>query len=180
MAMSEGRIKKVNRVSSLKSSLQCMGLGGSAVLIQHRGLTSSELSALRRSLQEKSVSFQVVKNTLAELALQGTSFEALASYLSGPMAIAFAMDPIATARSVEDFSKTNKKVQAVCGVSQGKFLTCNEVRLLAAIPALEKSRSEIIYLVQELLGLVVGILQQYYLYKGVQTNLVSQENKSIQ
>jgi large subunit ribosomal protein L10 len=80
-----------------------------AMLADHRGLTVSELTELRRLLRQQSVVLRVVKNTLARLATHGTEFQGLGPYLVGPTAIAIGKgDPSAPAKLLASFAKTSR------------------------------------------------------------------------
>ena len=65
------------------------------------------MSALRRKARESDVHIQVVKNTLARRAAKDTEFECLTEHFTGPVAIAFADDPVAAAKTVAEFAKTH-------------------------------------------------------------------------
>ena len=67
------------------------------------------------------VYFRVVKNTLARRAVQGTPFEALADKMVGPLVYGISADPVAAAKVVHDFAKSNDKlvITARCLQRQG-------------------------------------------------------------
>ena len=60
----------------------------SVVLVDYRGLTVEQDTALRKQLREAGVTYKVYKNTMMNFAFKGTDFEALAPYLEGPSAVA--------------------------------------------------------------------------------------------
>ena len=77
-----------------------------AVLVDYRGLTVEEDTALRRQLREAGVTYKVFKNTLLNFAVKGTEFEALAPHLAGPTALAVSKeDAAAPAKILFNFSK---------------------------------------------------------------------------
>ena len=71
----------------------------SVVLVDYRGLTVEQDTALRKQLREAGINYKVYKNTMMNFAFKGTDFEALAPFLEGPSAIAISnTDATAPAR----------------------------------------------------------------------------------
>ena len=125
------RPEKVQAVADIKERL----VGAEAVfLTEYRGLTVKAVQALRRSLRESGAEYKVVKMSLAQLAASDAGVEGLNEYLIGPTALAFAMtDPVATAKALKDFSKTNEVFVLKAGLLAGNLLTPEEVSKLADI-----------------------------------------------
>ncbi|HEY6628991.1 MAG TPA: 50S ribosomal protein L10 [Acidimicrobiia bacterium] len=135
------RPEKVQAVADIKERL----VGAEAVfLTEYRGLTVKAVQALRRSLRESGAEYKVVKMTLAQLAASDAGVEGLNEYLIGPTALAFAMtDPVATAKALKDFSKTNEVFVLKAGLLSGNLLTPEEVSKLADIEPREVLLSKI-------------------------------------
>ena len=55
----------------------------SVVLVDYRGLTVAEDTALRKQLREAGVIYKVCKNTMMKRAFEGTDFAALDEHLEG-------------------------------------------------------------------------------------------------
>ena len=92
----------------------------SVVLVDYRGLTVEQDTALRKKLREAGVTYKVYKNTMMNFAFKGTDFEALAPYLEGPSAIAIsATDATAPARELAKFAKTTHK--KTIGIARSHF-----------------------------------------------------------
>lgn len=125
------RPEKVQAVADIKERLE----GAEAVfLTEYRGLTVKAVQALRRSLRDSGAEYKVVKMSLAQLAASDAGVDGLNEYLIGPTAIAFAMtDPVATAKALKDFSKTNEVFVLKAGLLAGNLLTPEEVSKLADI-----------------------------------------------
>ena len=64
----------------------------SVVLVDYRGLTVAEDTALRKQLREAGVIYKVCKNTMMKRAFEGTDFAQLDEYLEGPNAIAISKE----------------------------------------------------------------------------------------
>ena len=92
-----------------------------AVLTEYRGLTVSQISQLRRSLQGVA-NYAVVKNTLTKIAAREAGVEGFDALLSGPSAIAFIKgDPVEGAKSLKNFAKDNPLLVLKAGYMDGSF-----------------------------------------------------------
>jgi large subunit ribosomal protein L10 len=142
-------------VDTLRSELEDQGL---LVVTQQSGMTVAQTQALRRKMRESAAHYKVAKNTLVRLAVKGTAYEVVSDYLKGPTAIAYSKDPVAAAKAAVDFSKTNDKLQVVCGVLGDKFLDAQGVKTLAALPSLDELRGKIIGVIQAPATKVAGVV----------------------
>ena len=108
----------------------------SVVLVDYRGLTVEEDTALRKQLREAGVNYKVYKNTLMNFAFKGTDFEALAPYLNGPSAIAVSTDDAtAPARVIAEFAKKAKNLEIKAGVVEGTLYDAKGMQAVAEIPS---------------------------------------------
>jgi large subunit ribosomal protein L10 len=108
-----------------------------AVLTEYRGLTVSQISQLRRSLQGVAT-YAVVKNTLTKIAAREAGVEGFDALLSGPSAIAFIKgDPVEGAKSLKNFAKENPLLVLKAGYMDGRVLDAAEVKKLADLESRE-------------------------------------------
>jgi large subunit ribosomal protein L10 len=119
------------------------------VLAQYRGIPVEQLTKLRASARDQGVYLRVLKNTLARRAAQGTQFEPLADSMAGPLIYGISADPIASARVLQNFAKTQDKLVITAGLINGKLLDVAGVKSLASIPG----RNE---LLSQLLGVMLA------------------------
>ncbi|MFD2261577.1 50S ribosomal protein L10 [Lacibacterium aquatile] len=150
------RSGKEELVSALNAALAGAGL---VVVTQQKGLTVAEVTNLRRKMLAAGASFKVAKNRLAKLALTGTSYEDLSQLLVGPTALAYSADPVAAAKIVVEFAKTNDKLTIVGGSLGGKPLDANAVKALATLPSLDELRGKIIGVLQAPASKVAAVVQ---------------------
>jgi len=109
---------------------------GAVVLVDYRGLTVEQDTALRRELREAGITYKVFKNTMMKRAFEGTPFAEMDSYLEGPSAIAVTGEDImAPARIFFKTAKTVKALEMKCGVVEGVFYDAAGMTELAQIPA---------------------------------------------
>ena len=125
------RPEKVQAVAEIKEQIE----GSRAVyLTEFRGLTVSQLQALRKSLRETGAEYKVVKMTLAKLATDELGIEGISEHLVGPTALTFARDDaVATAKALKDASKDNDKLVLKAGIMSGEILLPEQVSRLAEI-----------------------------------------------
>lgn len=118
-------------------------LGGTEIIVvsRNRGLSVAEASDLRRRMRAAGASYRVAKNRLATRALAGTRFTGLAPLLKGPTALAWCSDPVAVAKVVVGFAKTNDRFVVVGAALGEKALEPKEVEALAELPSLEVLRA---------------------------------------
>ncbi|MCI9338478.1 MAG: 50S ribosomal protein L10 [Lachnospiraceae bacterium] len=110
----------------------------SVVLVDYRGLTVEQDTALRKNLREAGVVYKVYKNTFMNFAFKGTQFEGLSEYLEGPNAIAISTeDATAPARILAEFAKTADKLEIKAGVVEGTTYDAKGIASIASIPSRE-------------------------------------------
>jgi len=133
--MSANQEAKKVVVEEIKSKLQ---KAQSAVVVDYRGLSVEEVNALRRLMRESNVEYKIYKNTLVNLAVQGSDFEELSKVLEGPSAFAFGYDDaIAPARVLNGFMKQTKKMEFKAGIVEGKFFDNEGIMAIAGLPSRE-------------------------------------------
>ena len=111
----------------------------SVVLVDYRGLTVDQDTALRKQLRAAGVTYKVYKNTMMNFAFKGTDFEALAPYLEGPSAFAISTtEATAPARILCKFAKEAPKLEVKGGVVEGAFYDAKGVEVLSTIPSREE------------------------------------------
>ena len=111
----------------------------SGVLVDYKGITVAEDTALRVELRQNDVKYGVVKNTLARFALKNVGLSELDEVLNGTTSLATCeSDPIAPMRVVNKFAKQlNGKFNIKGGFMDGKVLSLDEIMALAELPSKE-------------------------------------------
>lgn len=109
----------------------------SGVLVDYKGITVAEDTALRVELRQNEVQYGVVKNTLARFALNNVGLESLDEVLNGTTSLATsAGDPIAPMRVVNKYAKQlGDRFNIKGGFMDGKVLSLEEILALAELPA---------------------------------------------
>ncbi len=114
------------------------------VLAEYRGIPVEQLTKLRASARDQGVYLRVLKNTLARRAAQGTQFEPLADSMVGPLIYGISADPIASAKVLQGFAKTQDLLVIKAGLYNGKLLDVAGVKALATIPSREELLSQLL------------------------------------
>jgi large subunit ribosomal protein L10 len=129
------------------------------VITRNLGLTVAQSTALRTKMRDAGASYRVAKNRLARIAVDGTPYGNISDLLVGPTALATSVDPVAAAKVVVDFAKTNDKLEIVGGAMGDTILDVNGVKALAELPSLDELRAKIVGLIQAPATKVVQIVQ---------------------
>jgi len=109
-----------------------------AVLAGYRGLTVQEAAELRGSLIEVGTRFAVVKNSLAMLAVKEAGLEELTEFFDGPTAVAFVKgDPVLATKMLVEQAKKFPVLEIRGGFAEGRVLSGEEIKTLAALDSRE-------------------------------------------
>ena len=138
------RSQKAETVASLNAVFNEVGV---AIVVRNLGLTVAQSTAMRGKIRE-GATYKVAKNRLVRLAIQDTDYAGIGDMLTGPTAIASSVDPVAAAKAVVEYAKTNDKVEIVGGAMGTLVLNADGVKALAALPSLDQLRGTLIGLIQ--------------------------------
>ena len=117
----------------------------SVVLVDYRGLTVEQDTALRKALREAGVVYKVYKNTLLKRAFEGTDFAQLDGVLDGPTAVAFGTDDAtAPARVISKIMKDAPALEWKAAVVEGTLYDVEGCKVLANIPGREELISKLL------------------------------------
>jgi large subunit ribosomal protein L10 len=138
------RSQKTDAVAQLNAVFNEAGV---VVVTRNLGLSVAQSTDLRTKMRDAGASYKVAKNRLAKLALKDTDYTSIEEYLTGPTALAYSADPVAAAKAVVEFAKTNDKLEIVGGSMGSTALDANGVKALASMPSLDELRAKIVGLV---------------------------------
>ena len=121
----------------------------SAVVADYRGLSVSEMTALRVKARETGVYLKVVRNTLAKRAVEGTEYECLSDSLVGPTILAFSQaDPGAAARLIKDFAKDHDALEVKALAVGGVAYEAKDIDVLAKLPNRDEALAQLMSVMQ--------------------------------
>lgn len=157
--MSISRGKKESIISNLQKKLaenvQII------LVLENLGLTVAEGDSVRAKVREFEGKCVVVKNSLAKLAVKGTSFEPISDVLTGPTMLAMASGPVALSKVfVECDKKKGSVLKIKGGIFEGEKIDINGIKKLAELPSLQELQAGIIALVSTPATNIVMILSE--------------------
>ena len=120
-----------------------------AMLVGFKGMTVSKDQELRNQLREAGVSYEVVKNTLARKASEGTVLGPARDQFKGVTAVALSTgDPVGLSKAIAKFTKANPEIFSFkVGIVEGKVVALKDVEAIASLPAKEELISKILFLI---------------------------------
>ena len=113
----------------------------SVVLVDYRGLTVDQDTALRKQLRAAGVTYKVYKNTMMNFAFKGT-------------------DATAPARELANFAKTAEKLEIKGGVVEGNAYDAAGIMEIAKIPGREALISRLLGSMQSPITNMARVLNQ--------------------
>ncbi|WP_147094157.1 50S ribosomal protein L10 [Swaminathania salitolerans] len=129
------------------------------VVTENKGLTVADVTELRRRVRAAGATYKVAKNRLASRALDGTQFDGILPLLKGPTALAWADDPVAVAKVIVEFAKTNDKLVVLGGALGSQTLNADGVKALAALPSLDELRAQLVGMISTPATRIAGVVQ---------------------
>ena len=130
------REKKTQIINGLQEAFSKCSI---SIFTDYRGLVTSDMTALRRKLQESEGEYKVVKNTLARFAAERAGLDSMVDYLEGPIAIALGYGDItAPAKVLTSYIRDNQTSLSIkVGFLGNRVLTAEEVMTLSILPSRE-------------------------------------------
>src|SRR5229473_813652 len=142
--MAVTKAKKKEQVEKLSADLKNVS---SAVVATYTKMTVAKDYELRKALRGAGAKYQVVKNTLVELAVKGTKIEEGLKNLSGVTSIAYTTgDPVAMAKALTKYAKDTPEFTFKVGIVEGRVISIKEIEALATMPSKEELMSKLLFL----------------------------------
>jgi large subunit ribosomal protein L10 len=130
------------------------------VLAEYRGLEVGEMTELRAQARKSGVYLRVLKNTLVRRAVDGTPFSALANEMVGPLVFGISTDPVAAAKVLNDYAKSNEKFVIKAGAMPNQVMNAKGIQTLASMPGREQLLSKLLGTMQAPIAKFVRTLNQ--------------------
>lgn len=110
------------------------------VIVDYKGITVAEDTALRVEMRKNGVDYAVVKNTMTRFAVKNAGLDGLVEVLEGTTSLAVsANDPVAAAKVISAFAKkmNGQKFIVKAGFVDGQVISASRVKDLAELPSKE-------------------------------------------
>lgn len=141
--MSANLEAKKNAVEEIKNLISA---SKSIVLVDYRGISVSNDTAMRKALRENNVTYKVIKNTLFKKACDQLGIIGFDEALNGTTAFAFGLDDETVApRMIKNAMKDYSNLSIKAGYCDGKVIDESQVKVLASIPGKEQLLAQLVY-----------------------------------
>ena len=146
------------------------------VITSFMGTGTSQLEQLRRSLKKSQGNYFVVKNSILKIIFTKMKLEEDASKIEGGMGISLCgEDVVAACNLLVSFSKTNDKFKIRGAVIDGKRLSTDRIRELAALPPKKVLLGQVVTGIKSpitgFVNTLGGILRKFvYVVDAIKTN----------
>jgi large subunit ribosomal protein L10 len=143
--MAVTKAKKAEQIEKLNSDLQ---KASSMIVGTFSKLTVAKDFELRKTIRTAGARYQVVKNTLASRAGEGTKVAEALKSLKGVTSIAYtAGDPVALAKALSKYVEENPEFTFKTGILEGRVISTKEIKALATMPSKEEIYSKLLFLI---------------------------------
>ena len=151
------RETKQRDLAALTESLQN---AKSAMVVSFSKLTVNKDIEFRNSLRDAGAKYQVVKNTLARIAVKDTQFEQATESFKGVTAIAWTeSDPVILSKAISKFMKDNADIYTFkSGVVDGRLVDLKQVQSIASLPSKEELISKLLFVLNAQAQRIVTVI----------------------
>ena len=120
-----------------------------AFVLEFKGISVPEVTALRAKVRAAGGRYEVVKNTLAKRVAEGRPLAEVASHFQGPTAIVHTNhDPVAVAKALEEFAKDAPSLTFKAGLVDGRVVAAEQIAEIAKLPSREALVAKLVFLLQ--------------------------------
>lgn len=132
----------------------------SAMIVSFSKLTVDKDQEFRNQLRDAGANFQVVKNTLARLAVKGTPYEGASEHFKGVTGIAYSnADAVVLSKTVSKFVKDNADIYTFkAGIVEGKVVNLKQVEAIASLPSKEELISKLMFVINAQAQRIVTVI----------------------
>jgi large subunit ribosomal protein L10 len=142
--MAVTKARKKEQVEKLGAELKNVS---NVVVATYTKMTVAQDYELRKALRGAGAKYQVVKNTLVELAAKGTKVEEGLKNLAGVTSIAYTTgDPVAMAKALTKYAKDQPEFTFKVGVVEGRVISIKEIEALSSLPSKDELMSKLLFL----------------------------------
>src|SRR6266700_68703 len=143
--MAVTKAKKAEQIEKLNRELQ---KASSMIVGTFSKLTVAQDYELRKTVRSAGGRYQVVKNTLAKRASEGTKVSEALKGLKGVSSVAYTDgDPVALAKAISKYVADNPEFSFKSGILEGRVISVNEIKALATMPSKEEIYSKLLFLI---------------------------------
>ncbi|MFH1281635.1 MAG: 50S ribosomal protein L10, partial [Candidatus Omnitrophota bacterium] len=137
-----GQLVKETSANRIKDSFKAsQGL----IIVKYSGVSSPDMSSLRKTLKGSGADLFVVKNSIARRVMKELGFEGLIPSIQAPCGMIFFKDePVDTSRILCAFRKEHAKLILEGGLSDDKLLTLRDIEVMSTLPSKDALRGKLV------------------------------------
>ena len=151
---------KARKQEDLNALAEKLSTSKSAMIVSFNKLTVNKDQEFRNQLREAGAEYQVVKNTIARLAVKGTAFEGASEHFKGVTAIAWTEnDPVVLSKTISKFIKDNTEFYKFkAGIVEGRVVDIKQVEAIASLPSKEVLISKLLFVINAQAQRIVTVI----------------------
>lgn len=132
----------------------------SAMIVSFNKLTVNKDQEFRNQLRDAGAQFQVVKNTIARIAVKGTPYEGASEHFKGVTGIAWTEnDAVVLSKTVSKFVKDNAGIYTFkAGIVEGRVVDLKQVESIASLPSKEELISKLMFVINAQAQRIVTVI----------------------
>src|SRR5688572_2449760 len=140
---------KAQKQKDLEALTEHFKKAKAAMVVGFKVMTVPKDQELRSHLREAGVSYEVVKNTLARKAAEGTALEQTTDQFKGVTAVALSKeDPVGLSKAISKFAQANPDIfKFQVGIVEGEVVELRDVEAIASLPSKEELISKVLFLI---------------------------------
>jgi large subunit ribosomal protein L10 len=137
-----------------------LGNSKSAMIVSFNKLTVNKDQEFRNQLREAGAKYQVVKNTIARLAVKGTPYEDASEFFKGVTGIVWTEnDPVVLSKTISKFIKENSDFYTLkAGIVDGRVVNQKQVEAIASLPSKEELISKLLFVLNAQAQRIVTVI----------------------
>jgi large subunit ribosomal protein L10 len=137
-----GQLVKETSGSRIKESFKAsQGL----IIVKYSGVSSPDMSILRKTLKGSGADLFVVKNSIARRIMKDVGAEGLIPSIQSPCGmIFFKEEPVDASRILCAFRKEHEKLVLEGGLLQDKLLTLKDIETMSTLPSKDVLRGKVV------------------------------------
>ena len=173
---------KERKQNDLNALAEELNNSKSAMIVSFNKLTVTKDQEFRHQLREVGAKYQVVKNTIARLAVKGTPYEDASEYFKGITAIAWTdSDAVVLSKTISKFIKANSDFYTLkAGVVDGRVVNSAQVEAIAGLPSKEELISKLLFVLNAQAQRIVTVINAVPRNLAVVIKLIGEGKPEVQ
>jgi large subunit ribosomal protein L10 len=141
--------KKPEKQKDMEALREQLAKASNLFLTGYEKITVDQDFELRKTIRGVGAHYKVIKNRIGEKAAEGIPAGDLLKDLKGMCSVAYTSgDPVALAKALTAYAKTNPNFTFKAGMVQGRVVDLTGIQALASLPPKEEIYAKLLYLIQ--------------------------------